>query len=166
MDLEGITITATTAAGAEDFMETVFCADESEDARAFGYVDINRELYAIVAVPIRAPTIIAWWVVGSRVDQTLARSLREMTTIDVSFSNSKSEIVASSLPTATRDALNRIIAELAPDRDRIHALDLAGDSSLVKILPMNLDSGATFAASLQYSLDEKLVQPVVSVVSS
>lgn len=156
VDLDGITITATTVAGDEDFTETVFRADESEDARAFGYVEINHELYAIVAVPIRAPTIVAWWVVGSRVDEALAKTLQEMTAVDVSFSNSQHEIVASSLPDTTRNSLGAMIASIPADPNQIHTLDLAGDSSLVKVLPMSLDSGASFAAALQYSLDEKL----------
>ena len=156
VDLDGITVTSTPAATDENFIETVFRADESEDARAFGYVEINHELYVIVAVPIRAPNIGAWWIVGSRVNHALAITLQEMTAIDVSFSNTDHEIVASSLPAATRTSLGQLIASLPADPNQIHTLDLAGESSLVKVLPMSLDSGATFAAALQYSLDEKL----------
>lgn len=156
VDLDGLTITATPTAGEEDFTETVFRADESEEARAFGYIEMNGELYAIVAVPIRAPNIVAWWVVGSRVDEVLAQTLQEMTAVDVSFSNSAGTIVASSLPTSTRDSLSRMLPDIAPQRDQIHILDLAGESSLVKVLPTTLESGATFATALQFSLDEKL----------
>ena len=156
VDLDGVTITATTSVGPEDFSETVFRADESEDARAFGYVEINGELYAIVAVPIRAPAIVAWWVVGSRVNQALAISLQEMTGVDVSFCNSSQQLVASSLPSPTRDALAAQIGSLRADPNQIHTLDLAGESSLIKVLPTPLDSGATFSTALQFSLDEKL----------
>jgi len=157
VDLDGLTITATTAAaGKGDFTETVFRADESEEARAFGYIEINRELYAIVAVPIRAPAIVAWWVVGSRVDEALAKTLHEMTAVEVSFSNSTGSVVASSLPDAARTALAQMLPSLPADPNIIHTLDLAGDSSLVKILPTTLESGATFSTALQFSLDEKL----------
>jgi len=156
VDLDGITITATPAAGEEDFTETVFRADESAEARAFGYLEIKGELYAIVAVPIRAPVIVAWWVVGSRVDEALAKTLHEMTAIEVSFSNSTGSVVASSLPDAARKALAQMLPSLPADPKIIHTLDLAGDSSLVKILPTTLESGATFATALQFSLDEKL----------
>ncbi len=156
VDLDGITITATPATSPDAFTTTVFRADESEDARAFGYTEIDGELYAIVAVPIRAPTIVAWWVVGSRVDEMLAETLHEMTAVDVSFSNRAQHLVASSLPPATREALARATATLAPDPLQIHTLDLAGESSLVKILPTPLESGETFATALQFSLDEKL----------
>jgi len=156
VDLDGITITATPAAGEEDFTETVFRADESAEARAFGYLEIKGELYAIVAVPIRAPVIVAWWVVGSRVDEALAKTLHEMTAIEVSFSNSTGSVVASSLPDAARKALAQMLPSLPADPNIIHTLDLAGDSSLVKILPTTLESGATFATALQFSLDEKL----------
>ena len=156
VDLDGITITASLSAGQEVFTETVFRADESETARAFGYLEIDGELYAIVAVPIRAPTIVAWWVVGSRVDEALAKTLHEMTAVDVSFSNSTHRVVASSLTASTRDALSAQLPTLDPDPNQIHTLDLAGGSSLVKVLPTTLESGAIFTTALQFSLDEKL----------
>jgi adenylate cyclase len=154
--LDGVTITATNEAAPDDFTATVLRADESVEARAFGYVEIKGELYAIVAVPIRAPAIVAWWVVGSRVDQTLALTLRDMTAVDVSFSNSAHQVVASSLPPATRASLANALSILPADPNTIHSLDLAGESSLVNILPTRLESGATFATTLQFSLDEKL----------
>lgn len=156
VDLDGITVTSNPAAGAEDFTEIVFRADESEDARAFGYIEIKGELYAIVAVPIRAPTIVAWWVVGAKVDEVLAENLQAMTAVDVSFSNSTHTIVASSLSATSRASLANQITSLSPDPNQIHTLDLAGESSLVKVLPTTLESGATFTTLLQFSLDEKL----------
>ena len=52
-------------------------AQPLDHARATGYLENNGQLYVVAAVPIRAPAIVGWWVVGTRVDSLLARSLRE-----------------------------------------------------------------------------------------
>ena len=48
-------------------------------------VVLNGELYQLVMVPVLAPLPVAWLAVGFRVDDALARDLRRLTRLQVSF---------------------------------------------------------------------------------
>ncbi len=156
VDLDGVTITALPAASDELFAPLVFRADESEEARATGIIELDGDLYVAVAVPIRAPTIVAWWVVGIRIDTTLAKDLHAMTGVDVSFANSHGTIAASSLPDPQRVALTTQVPGLTMDETTMQQLRLQEENILVKVRPVPLDSGGHLLTLLQYSLHEKL----------
>ncbi|WP_221033068.1 adenylate/guanylate cyclase domain-containing protein [Actomonas aquatica] len=156
VDLDGATITALPAAPDDLFAEIVLRADESEEARATGYIELDGELYVAAAVPIYAPTIVAWWVVGTRVDSTLASDLHAMTGVDVSFANTQGQITASSLEAPLREALTRQVPGLTMDDSTMQQLSLQEQSILVRVRPVPLDSGGHLLTLLQYSLHEKL----------
>ena len=156
VDLDGITITAHPAAPESAFTELVFKADESPDARATGYVQIEEELYAVAVVPIEAPAIVAWWVVGTRVDAELAHNLHDMTGVDVSFANTHRRITASSLESSTLGALDSALPMLDMANLAIQPLSLEGEARLVNVRPVPLETGGQLMIVLQYSLDEKL----------
>ncbi len=158
VDLDGRTIFAAPTTDDEVFAELVFRADESVDARATGYLESNRQLYVVAAVPIRAPAIVAWWVVGTRVDTLLAQSLREMTGVQVSFANSRRELVASSLHPVLQRALAAEVSALpeSTTADSIRQTVLKEEETLINLRPVPLESGGHSLTILQYSLDEKL----------
>ncbi|MCF3652527.1 adenylate/guanylate cyclase domain-containing protein [Synoicihabitans lomoniglobus] len=156
VDLDGITIAASETVGDHAFTELVFRADESASAQASGYAEIDGRLFSVVTVPIRAPAIVGWWVVGFHIDSEFARNLRQQTAVDVSFANRAGEITATSLATGIRGALVHQWRDLQADDTLIHNVDLAGDASKVNIRTMPTDEGGRLSIILQYSLDEKL----------
>ncbi len=156
VDLDGNTIASQPTADSEVFAGLVARADESVDTRATGYLEHNGQLYVVAAVPIRAPVVVAWWVVGMRVDTVLAGILREMTGIEVSFANSRRQIVASSLHPVRQEALAESLPDLDAGSDGIHQLRLHNEETLVSLRPVRLESGGHLLTILQYSLDEKL----------
>lgn len=156
VDLDGVTIASSTEVSDEAFTELVFRADESEDAEADGYFEINGAPYSVVTVPIRAPIIVGWWVVGFRLDEDFAAGLREQTQVEVSVANHDGRIVASSLPPPSRHALEEIWQTLPPAPETIHDVELAANAYKVTVRTTALDGGGEIAIILQYSLDEKL----------
>lgn len=156
VDLDGATIVASEAAPRDAFAELVFRADESEAAQATGYAELNERLYAVVAVPIRAPVIVGWWVAGFRIDSELAGLLRDQTAIEVSFANAGGHIVGSSLDAAQRVPLAKRESLLTADGQTVHEVQLDHESWLLNLHATPLESGGEMRVILQYSLDEKL----------
>lgn len=137
--------------------ELVAEADASADPnpRANGYGYLDGQLYSLVTVPVRAPDIVAWLVVGFRIDDNFARRLKEQTRVDVTFADQDARILATTLPTRVAEALPAALPALRT-QSGITTLPLAGGSSMIaaNLLPAGKTLSATLA--LQYSLDEKL----------
>src|SRR6185436_9208447 len=55
------------------------------NGRAAGMVVLDGQALQLAVVPVRAPTPIAWAMFGFVVDDALARDLRNLSTLDVSF---------------------------------------------------------------------------------
>ena len=65
------------------FPELLDRAGDAQQASAM--VVLHGELYQLVIVPVLAPLPVAWLAVGFRVDDALARDLRRLTRLQVSF---------------------------------------------------------------------------------
>ncbi|MBC7368393.1 MAG: HAMP domain-containing protein [Undibacterium sp.] len=129
--------------------------DESPTPRATGYGYHRGELHSLVLVPVRAPEIVAWLVLGFRIDHRLTQRLHEQTGIDLTFADQDDRVIASSLAPDTARAL--LASPARPRRDSgLVSLPLAGEDALV--IAYNLPAGEGHHATLylQYSLDEKL----------
>lgn len=156
VDLDGITIVSSAEVSEELFTELVFRADESETAEASGYLEIGGQPFSVVTVPIRAPTIVGWWVVGFRIDEAFAQGLKAQTRVEVSFANRSGDIVASSLTPDSRAALEMAWMTMAHERGRIYNVPLAADTYKILQQTSPLEEGGELAVILQFSLDEKL----------
>jgi adenylate cyclase len=129
--------------------------DESPAPRATGYGYHRGQLHSLVLVPVRAPEIVAWLVLGFRIDRAFTLRLREQTGIDLTFADQDNAIIASSLDPPVAAALLATPARPRRDDDVV-TLPLAGENALV--VALNLPAGDARHATLyvQYSLDEKL----------
>jgi len=156
VDLDGVTIAASANVATDLFTELVFRADESEEAEASGYLEIDGQPYSVVTVPIRAPTIVGWWVVGFQIDQAFANELKAQSRVEVSFANRNGRIVASSLETSSRDALQEAWFRMPHEMRRIYDVPLADDTYKVLQQSTDVDGGGELGVVLQFSLDEKL----------
>jgi len=87
LSLDGELLAETRAAGAEFSGYRVLQqrADQSESARSTGYALVDGALYSLVAVPLQAPDIVAWIVVGFRLDAGFVATLKRETGVDIAL---------------------------------------------------------------------------------
>ncbi|MDO8542902.1 MAG: adenylate/guanylate cyclase domain-containing protein [Opitutaceae bacterium] len=104
-------------------------ADEAENAQASGYAVVDDILHSLVVVPLRAPNIVAWVVVGFPLDQQFIAALKETTGVEVTLRHG-----------------SRTLATTNPNRGEY----------LTRALERPTTDGGTASILLQYSLDEKL----------
>jgi diguanylate cyclase (GGDEF)-like protein len=78
------------------------------DGWGSGSALVDSRLYQLVVVPVRAPVVIGWVVMGFAVDHTLANDMRALSRLDLTFvahGDGGNRILASSLPARTAEAL-------------------------------------------------------------
>lgn len=120
----------------------------------------NGVPYQLVAVPVRAPLVVAWIVMGFSINDELAQQLQEVTHLDVTFLNKATESgwtpVAS---TMAKPAVSEIIAQ-SPDKlsKRTISAELTLDgaaygSRFVEVMDNQQEA---LVAVLQRSIDEAL----------
>ncbi|MEC5405653.1 EAL domain-containing protein [Paraburkholderia sp. MPAMCS5] len=104
---------------------------------ASSILTIDGKLYQVVAVPVKAPLTIAWVAMGFLIDDSTAREIAGVTSLDVSFLNRLPDgrwtVLASSRP-VTRHA-RASVADLA-DQDyatRIAMLQSSGEPTAVML---------------------------------
>jgi hypothetical protein len=126
--------------------------DRARDAQqAAAMIVLNGELYQLVIVPVLAPLPVAWLAVGFRVDDALARDLRSLTRLHVSFltrtQGNSWRAQASTLSDAERVALARDFAvDRYTDGER---KDSARDNDEAIPRPRPVDARRTVVAVLQ-----------------
>ncbi len=138
------------------FADLVRRAHASPDASAKGYGLFGGELHALVLAPVHAPDIIAWMVVGFRIDDAFARRLKEQTGIDLTFFDPAGRPLATTLAPAVARDLTALLPSLHEAASSEEAV-LAGTTALVRIRPLAAGGARSGTLALQYSLDEKLV---------
>ncbi len=130
-------------------------ADPRPNPTATGYGFLDGQLYSLVVAAVRAPDIIAWMVIGFRIDHEFAADLKKITGVDLTFLNHEGKPLATTLPAAT-------VRDLALARPRLgglagnHELVLGGETALVAFRPIPVDGQPPATLALQYSIDEKL----------
>lgn len=83
--LEGQLIASTGTAQPDIFPFEYLLAEAQEAGGLMRTVVLNGLPYQILMLPVRAPIISAWTVVGFQIDDKLARQLKNLTTLEVSF---------------------------------------------------------------------------------
>src|SRR5207248_521315 len=157
LTLEGklLTSTARNIAEGNVYADLVARADADANSTANGYGYIDGELYSLVVAPVRTPDIIAWFVIGFRIDRPFAQSLKEQTGIDVSFFDHQNRPLASTLNDAVVAALAQALPRMTETRMST-AVPLAGQTALVSSRKLAAGEKHWATLTLQYSLDEKL----------
>jgi diguanylate cyclase (GGDEF)-like protein len=129
------------------------------DGSAAGMVLVDGNAFQVAVVPVRAPTPIAWTVVGFTVDDRLAKDLGNLAALEVTFVSREAQVwrvLGSSATPELQEALLRALpkgsAAAAAAGDRAVTLDLGGrdyesfvlaldgeDSRIVAVLARSLD---------------------------
>jgi adenylate cyclase len=69
-------------------------ADQSESARAIGYAIVDGTVHSLVVVPLQAPDIVAWIVVGFRLDDAFVAMLKRETGVGISLARDGKTLAA------------------------------------------------------------------------
>ncbi len=157
--------TATALADAERERVDRLVVSAGSSGAASGFAMLGGHLHQIVVVPVRSPALAGWVVMGFAVDQRLARDMRELSAIHLSFLLDNGEadrhwqLVASSLPDNQSQALaaglDRPATGQAPDSAaQPREIRLAGDAFGTVALPLLKSDRHQVVAVLQRSIDE------------
>jgi diguanylate cyclase (GGDEF)-like protein len=118
--------------------------------------------FQLVAVPVLAPLPIGWVVMGFAVDDKLARDLRTLTELEVSFAleapqntNEPWRVLSSTLSVAEQEALLPALPVRAPATQRL-VISLSGVDHQALIIPLGESDNARIVAVLHRSLDSAL----------
>ncbi|MCX6955213.1 MAG: HAMP domain-containing protein, partial [Verrucomicrobia bacterium] len=129
--------------------------DESFNPRATGYAYHQGRLHSLVLVPVRAPDVVAWLVLGFRIDSELARRLHEQTGMDLTFATHDGRIIATTLSPIVAKELLASPARPATDNVLV-TVPLPDEDALVVAMTLSAGEGQHARLYLQYSLTEKL----------
>lgn len=96
----------------------------------FGMTVIEDEIYQLVAVPVRAPHLIGFVVLGFVIDEQLAQALQQVTNTQISFVANRGAndiIVVSSSPSLIRAGIDQAVADEPRLYDWLASADLRGN---------------------------------------
>jgi adenylate cyclase len=136
------------------------------DEAATAIAVVDNKLFQLVAVPVHAPDVIGFLLLGQSIDDALAARLRNATGQDVSFLT-QDYVYASSWPAKSRDhfipsGANRA-SLLAPESLRTAALTMGeGERFLSLVLPVDARLRQPLFALMQGSYDDAL-KPLHSI---
>lgn len=114
----------------------------------------------LIAVPVKAPITIGWIVVCFPLDMDLARDLRQLTGLEVSFvahSGAHWSVLASTLPAQDAVELPRNLARAGGEALQSGTLDLSSGEQLIRLLPLDPAANGRITAVLQ--------QPIASALT-
>jgi adenylate cyclase len=159
--LDGLIVsdTLSPASGSRPYPFPELVNDASTRGRASSIRMIGGTPYQIVVVPVLAPLPIAWVSMSFVIDDSTARDLQRLTSLDVTFLDLSAEtprILATTLPPLLRAALlaqTRTVTESARDGATI---DFNGEPFEVLTTRVGDPGSVPIAAVLQRSLEDGL----------
>jgi len=138
------------------FPKLIEAAEEHDEAASIGFLEGRP--FQLVVVPLLAPVPVAWIVIGFTLDDELARELRRLAQVEVSFvspgADGRWSMLASTLAPPLRESL---LAQLPPAGapDPTIPVTLAGEEYLAHLTDLGRE--ANVAAVLQKSVRAALV---------
>jgi adenylate cyclase len=145
---------------APDAAVRALVAHAAETDRAAAIVVIDGRPYQMVVVPVLAPLPIAWICVGFLVDDSVARDLKALTNLHVSFVARRADhgvdLLGSTLPAATRPALLDAFPSLPASGPSGVSVKTPAGELVTLVTPLGGAPEAPVVALLQRSLPEAL----------
>ena len=131
-------------------------ADDSPRPSAAGYGNFGGVLHSVVLVPVQAGSeVIAWLLIGFRIDREFASDLKRLTGSDLLFLSENGDALAGTLPDSAHAP---IAAALRTTRahSALRQITINGGASLAAFRPLLTGKDQIATLALVYSLDEKL----------
>ncbi|MEY4762662.1 MAG: hypothetical protein RLZZ200_2518, partial [Pseudomonadota bacterium] len=120
--------------------------DAAEDGSATAIDELYGDSYQLVSVPVRAPLPIGYIVLGFRIDEQIARSLKSLTNVDVTVLKATGvspawQVVSSTLPMdRARTSFGNMAASSLAE-GTLQRVELQGEDYQVRVLLLS-DRGA------------------------
>jgi diguanylate cyclase (GGDEF)-like protein len=134
--------------------------EAARSGTASATVFFGNGLYQLTAVPLPAPMPVAWIVVGFRIDDALARDLKKLTSLDITFTGEQGDHVpvvsASSLDNELRQAFPSAFLSARSEPGGIDALVLNGEKYLGLRQDLGAQGNVHIRVFLQRSMDAAL----------
>ncbi len=116
---------------------------------------LDGHAFQVVAVPVMAPLPIGWVVVGYAVDDDLARDLRNLTTLEVSFFRHDEargwQALASTLDPVDQSQLTLAMPHWSR-ATATHLVSISGDDHQARVIPLSGSADSHIVAVLHRSL--------------
>ena len=131
-------------------------ADESERPSAAGYGYFDGALHSVVLVPVQAGSeVIAWLLIGFRIDREFAAELKLLTGSDLVFLGSDGAALAGTLPASAHAPLAAALRATG-GHSALREITIDGGASLAVFRPLLTGREPAATLALVYSLDQKL----------
>ncbi|MEP7014548.1 MAG: adenylate/guanylate cyclase domain-containing protein [Verrucomicrobiota bacterium] len=123
----------------------------------YGFVILDKKLYAMAVTPLLAPDPIAWLCPAFHIDDQFAREIKAYADLEITLINPAAEekLLASTFEEVQRNALMSILQSRPPPPKQIIDLEFGGEDFISYSLPLATENG-TAVALLQRSLDREL----------
>jgi len=102
---------------------------------------INDQIYQLVMLPVEAPIVVAWAVVGKHIDNDFANQLKELTNLNVSFGGGRGVDLSVEVSTLTDASI--MTTELFSKHDAMYLIHEGIDERFLT-LPVELASTAQY----------------------
>ncbi len=140
------------------FPQLIEKAETSETT--YGFVVLEKELYAMAITPLRAPDPIAWLCPAFRINDEFAREIKAYSDLEITFFDQSDPqkinvLLATTFDGKKRDALVSTLRERAFVPQQITDVSLNRERYVSYLLPLRTETG-TAAVLLQRSLDREL----------
>lgn len=145
---------------ANPWPQLIAAAEGDDYGEAAALVRSGGRLFQMMVVPLLAPDLKAWILIGFEIDDAYARDLRELTVSEVAILDAEgsetARLVAGTLPRAQRAALPPLVARGRLAAGGLATVDLGGDAYVSSaIAPATAGDGAVLVV-LQRSLADEL----------
>lgn len=146
--------------GAHPWPQLIAAAEDDDYGEAAALVRSGGRLFQMMVVPLLAPDLKAWILIGFGIDDAYARDLRELTLSEVAILDTQggetARLVAGTLPRAQRAALPPLVASERLTAGGLATVDLSGEAYVSSaIAPATAGDGAVLVV-LQRSLVDEL----------
>ncbi len=126
----------------------------------YGFVVLEKELYAMAITPLRAPDPIAWLCPAFRINDAFAREIKAYSDLEITFFDQSDPrkinvLLATTFDGKEREALVSTLRERAFVPQQITDVSLNRERYVSYLLPLRTETG-TAAVLLQRSLDREL----------
>lgn len=125
------------------------------------FLTLNQTPYQLVAVPVKAPALIGWVVLGFKIDQRLATKLKTLSNLDISFIQKQGrhwKMVASSLNPNVRNKLINALAKTHTQHYRLKTMAFDDEVYELKTRILHQDKENALIAVMQDSVTENIKQ--------
>lgn len=123
-------------------------------------VSLAGGLYHLAVAPLPAPLPVAWIVVGFRIDDALARDLKRLTSLDVTFTSAQGgqapAVSASSMDAELREAFPAAVLSARPEPDGTVDIVMQGERYLGLSQDLGAGGDTRVSVFLQRSMDAAL----------